>query len=201
MKKRMIWIAALLLAATAQAQTPDGGVWGSVQAGHSWSNGWYANVRAEYRQRGTGLDLWFVRPTVGRRLTPWLKVDLGADRFATSSAVQLRGLLSATVTLKQGPLTASLRERYILSRNVHSGTVGHLFRSQLKVAYTVPQSVLTPYVAVEVYGWDHWRQTHHFAGTRLRLGKTHAIDLFYLYGTSASKPELHAIGVGYEATL
>lgn len=198
--KKLLIMAALMTAVATQAQAPDFGAWGSLQLSHSWGNGWYANLRSEYRMRGGETDLWFVRPTVGRKLTPWLKADLGMDRMA-SSALQLRALFSLTLTLKEGPLSASLRERYILSRNVHSGSFAHLLRSQLKVSYSIPQSIVAPYLAVEVYGWEHWHQTHHFAGTRLRLGDKQALDLFYLYGTSATKPELHALGAGYEVAF
>lgn len=200
MKKTLILL--LCMAAVGiSAQTPDVGAWSSIQLSHRWGDGWYANIRGEYRMREAQTDLWFVRPTVGRRLTPWLQADIGMDRFATASSLSLRAILSVTFSLKQGPMTASLRQRYIPSRNVHTGDISHLLRSQLKVSYAIPSSIATPYMAVEVYGWKQWRQTHHFAGTRLRLGQHHSLDLFYLYATSATKPEMHALGIGYELTI
>ena len=201
MKKLLILLAFAATVVDALAQRPDAGAWGSLQLSHRWNNGWYANLRGEYRQRGPQTDIWFIRSTVGRRLTPWLQADVGLDRFATPSSLSLRAILSVTFSLRQGPLTASLRQRYIPSRNVHTGAIGHLLRSQLKVSYAIPSSIATPYMAVEVYGWEHWRQTHHFAGTRLRLGDQQSLDLFYLYGTYASKPEMHALGVGYELSF
>ncbi|MBR0170320.1 MAG: DUF2490 domain-containing protein [Bacteroidales bacterium] len=200
-KRSILYIALVLAPLAAAAQSSVGGAWGSLQIGTTWGDGWYANLRNEYRMRDGSTDVWFIRPTIGKRLTPWLKADIGFDRFETPSAVQWRGLLSLTFILKQGPLTASLRERYIRSYTPDTDTWGNLLRSQLKVAYAVPGTVLKPYVAIEIYAWEHWRQTHHFVGCQLTVAKGHNIDFFYVYATSATKPEAHIAGIGYELTL
>ena len=202
MKKILIPALLTLFSALATgAQESDFGLWGSLQVEKKWDNGWYANTRLEYRQRDGGLDLWFLRPTVGYKVAPWLSADLGFDRFENASSVQYRALLSATFTLKQGPLTASLRQRYIRSYNTTASTWGNLFRAQLKTSYAVSGTPFTPFIAIEIYAWEHWKQTHHMAGTRLRLSPHHSFELFYVYATSATRPEAHILAAGYTLTL
>ncbi len=62
-------------------------------------------------------DLSMIRPIFGVRLTPWLKADIALDQIwkHDSSPAFQQILLSATGTLKNGPWSVSVRERYICS--------------------------------------------------------------------------------------
>ncbi|MBP3762596.1 MAG: DUF2490 domain-containing protein [Bacteroidales bacterium] len=214
MKHRLTLLLALAASLAAAAQDGNLGTWASVQASHSWNKTWYGSLRLEHRsltatdaqgRRGDlGLDLWFARATVGAKLLPWLKADLGMDRVQNPDTYKLRLLPSATLTLKQGHLTASLRERYVASFTPSADAANqwsHVLRSYLKVGYHAPGHLLAPYLAVELYAWEQWQKTHHFAGVQLRISSRSTLDLFYLFATDKKKPDAHILGLGYDINI
>lgn len=214
MKKALLTALALLAALTLKAQEDNLGTWSSLQVCHQLNSTWYGNLRLEYRtitatddagERGDlGLNLWFARATFGAKLLPWLKADLGVDRMETPSAYKLRLLPTATLSLKQGALTVALRERYVAAYTPSApegDRWSHVMRSHLKVGYNTSGHLLAPYLAVEVYGWQNWQQTHYFAGTQLKLTKRSTVDLFYLFATSKTAPDAHILGFGYDLNI
>lgn len=183
-------------------ENDDFGTWTDFQATKSWKRA-YVSFRAEYRsnQNVQSLDCWFLRPTVGIKITPWLKFDVGYDFFNKPSTVQHRILPSLTATLKEGNLTVSLRERYTLIYSPSTEACSHLLRSQLKAQYAIPESRFKPYLAVEVFTWKNWQKTRHYVGTLFHIAEHHELDLFYMYYTFDDKPSEHVLGLGYHISL
>lgn len=183
------------------------GAWTSLQVGKSWSK-CYISFRGEYRSNNDfgGIDSYFLRPTVGYKFLPWLKADLSYDYLYRTGSPQNRWLLSVTASLRQGPLSLSLRERYVGAWAINSLNYSNVLRSFLKGQYKIElangRCSLSPYVAIEIYAWDKWKQSHHFVGTTFCIGKCHSLDLFYAWNVSASKNHAdHVIGVGYNLDL
>ena len=77
----------------------------------------------------------------------------------------------------------------------------HVLRSYLKVGYHAPGHLLAPYLAVELYAWEQWQKTHHFAGVQLRISSRSTLDLFYLFATDKKKPDAHILGLGYDINI
>lgn len=198
-------ICAILLLAVLPARADDFGSWHFIQATKSLgSSGFYLGARAEYRDCNhfSATERWFLRPIVGYRIAPWLKGEVMYDFMRKPGDVQIhQALAGLTATLRQGPLAVSLRERYQYSWNATAGTARHYLRSYLKTAYAIPDSRLTPYLAVELFTWSDWVKTRHYAGCSLRLSAQCALEVSYLYHTFASQEASHILGLGCNLTL
>ena len=194
-------ILAFLVAAAVAAGCHAQGLfcsWNDLQFSKSWTDT-YVSLRVENRTS----DCWFVRPMVGYRFTPWLRGDVAYDFLRTESDVDHhRALFSLTGTMRKGLLTASWRERYVFDLSYDSDSrslvnPSQVLRSQLKVQCAVPDTPLSPYVAVEVFSWERWQKTRHYVGSLVALNAHHAVDLYYLYYTFADAEPRHVFGVGY----
>lgn len=198
----LLFFTSLFLPMLQGQENDDFGTWTDFQATKSW-NRIYASFRAEYdsKDNAKSLDIWFLRPTVGIKITPWLKFDVGYDFYNKPSEIQHRLLPSLSATLKEGKLTVSVRERYTMIYNPSSDTYSHILRSQLKAQYAIPNSHFKPYLAMEIFTWDHWQKTRHYVGTLINIANHHDLDLFYMYYTFDGKPAEHVLGLGYHITL
>lgn len=203
--KRILFIILLIIPLISNAQDiehDDFGLWGDIQVNHSWDK-MYCSLRAEYRSKNNSrqTDCWFLRPTIGCKIAPWLKADIAYDYMNKQQGLYHQGLASLTATLKQENLSVSVRERYVFAYSAETRLSSHLLRSQLKVQYNIPNSIFRPYLAVEMFTWRDWQKTRHYAGTLINISANQSIDLFYMYYTFKGKPAEHVIGVGYNITL
>lgn len=193
----------LLLALPGRAD--DFGSWHFIQAIKPLgSSGAYLGFRAEYRDYNnfSATERWYLRPIVGYRFTSWLKGELMYDFMRKSGDIQIHQAIAGIIaTLREGPLSVILRERYQYSYNATAGTTRNYLRSYLKTAYTIPQSRLVPYLAVELFTWDTWVKTRHYAGTAIRLGEQCSLEVYYMYHTFASQEASHLLGLGCNLAL
>ena len=201
MKKKGLLLAAILMAVLcipAQgAEDDDFGIWTAVTINKGWDK-FYATGRVEYRSKenASQLDQFILRAVAGYKISPWLKADAGYDHIKGPSSEKNRLLLSATATLKSGNLKASVRERYIRAWTV-GGNASNVLRSKLKVQYSIQQSIVSPYLAVEMFTWDKWNKTRHYAGAEIGFGKFSKVDVFYMYYTFDGKSAEHVAGLTY----
>ena len=208
---RRFWVAtvvalafAMAAAGSAAAQDEDTfSSWNTIQLKKSWER-MYATTRLENR---TG-DCFIVRQYVGCKVMPWLKFDVAYDYIAEhDGAVKQRALASLTGTLKQGPLSVSVRERYVISFNRPDGSAEwdaptSVLRSKLTAKYAIPDSRFAPYLAVELFTWEKWKKTRHYAGTEIRIDEHNALDLFYMYYTFVGKSYAqHTLGAGWSLSF
>ena len=142
------------------------------------------------------LDNWYVRTTVGVKIFPWLKADVAYDFLKEPGIYSHRALFNLTGTLKQGNLKASIRERYIHTWTPGIGTQGDVLRSMLKVQYDIPDSCFSPYVAIEVFTWDGWKKTRHYAACCYNFSKLVQLEAYYMYYTFNNRPAEHVLGIG-----
>ena len=205
MRRGLLAAITLLLLAAATARADDFGSWHYIHATKPLGQSrFYLGARAEYRTCNSfsSTDRWFLRPIAGYRFTPWLKGEVMYDFMRRPGDVQIhQALAGLTATLKQGPLSVTLRERYQYQYNATAGTSRNFIRSYLKTAYAFPQSRFTPYLAVELFTWDTWLLSRHFAGTAIRLTQHCALDVYYLYHTFAAREASHILGLGCNISL
>lgn len=200
MRRALLSSVILLLLAASAARADDSGMWNYLQATYNLGKTpVYVGFRAEYRSCNnfSDTDLWFLRPLVGWKITPWLKWEVMGDYMRKPGNVQIyQAMTGLSATLREGPLSVTLRERYLYSRNVTADTQKHYLRSYLKAAYKIDNSPFTPYLAVEVFSWDDWIKTRHYAGSALRIDPCCSLDFYYQYHTFATRPASHLLGVG-----
>ena len=199
--------AAILLAASTvlSGQTvPDShdlGSWVSVHMNKSWGKPYMA-LRAEHRsnQRLSNTECWFLLASGGYRLTPWLSSDLGYEFWNIGGAQHHRFVLTASETLRQGPLSVTLREKLEYTLAPGGGTYQNL-RTRLRAQYAIPDSAFRPYMMAEVFTWGAWKRSLYYVGTDIVIGEHSSLDLFYLYHLQQGGPYVHTIGVGYVINL
>lgn len=221
MKRIVVFLVAALFSASLSyaqevSEPDDFGGWGDIQLTKSFDSGLFTSFRAEYRCNSdwTGLDLWFVRPTLGYKFCNWLSAGICYDYLQRPEALQHRGIAFATGTLKSGQLSASIREMYVRtysfanSRNSEESgassaglSVSNTLRSRLMVQYTDPVTDLKPYLSIEMFTWKSWQNTRHYVGTIVPLSDRFNLDLFYLYLTRSAGLAEHVLGAGLNIVL
>lgn len=181
-----------------EAEDNTFGGWEFFEVYHGFgSSGWFASFYFEHdNYQYKRLDNWYTRTTVGYKLLPWLKADVAYDYIYEPSGVTHKGIFDLTGTLKQGNLSVQLRERYLHNWLQGTDIQGNELRSRLKAQYAIPGSRVKPYLMMEVFTWDKWKKTRHYAGTTITLNDHFEIDAFYMYYVFANKPAEHVLGIG-----
>lgn len=203
--RRALVIAVLGLLAVLPLRADDFGSWHFIQATKTLGqSGAYLGLRAEYRDCNefSATERWFLRPIVGYRFTSWLKGEVMYDFMRKPGDIQIhQGIAALIATLREGPLAVTLRERYQYSYNATAGTACNYLRSYLKTAYALPEGRFTPYLAVELFTWDTWIKSRHYAGTSIRLSTHCSLDAYYMYHTFAASEASHILGLGCNIKL
>ena len=108
-----------------------------------------------------------------------------------------RAIADLTGILRQGNLKVALRERYMHTWTPAENKQGNELRSRLKVQYAVPETKLTPYLAMEVMTWGgKWNKTRHYVGCTYDVYNHVQLEGYYLYYTFNGAPAEHVVGVG-----
>lgn len=165
----------------------------------------YMTLQFEHRTN----ECLFVRPVVGCKLTPWLKGEMAYEfRRKSSSDLVQKGLVSLTGTLRSGNVSLSLRERYQMEFTKKDGETDYgpgssTLRSRLTVEYSIPNSILSPYLSAEAFIWKTWEKTRFCAGTQFSVTERSTFDLFYMCTVLDSHTAAcqHALGICYYLKL
>lgn len=202
--KKIALFFAVAVCCTTSIYADDFGSWLDLQLSHKFSDKVYSSIRFEHRTKNNlnDLDVWFIRPTIGYNLTSWLKADVAYDFLRNETSTTHRSLVALTGTLRQGNLSASIKERwqYAYTPDTHTGS--NTLRSKFTVAYSIPNTAFKPYVAMEVFTKKKWDKTRHYVGTEIRLNKHSSLDVFYMWYTFANKDDAeHVAGLGYHLSL
>lgn len=191
--------------ATAQEKDDDNtfGGWEFVEVNYNFNNSnWYSTFYFEHANyQYSRLECWYARLLFGYKLTNWLKMGLAYDFMQEPGYITHRAVAELTGSLKQGNLTASLRERYIHSWSPAIDEYGDVLRSRLKVQYAISDSRFKPFVALEVFTWDRWKKTRHYVGTTFAINKHFEIEGYYVYYVFANKPAEHVLGIGLNIAI
>lgn len=181
----------------AQEKSTFGG-WEHIDLTHSFRDSkWYGSLYFEHNNiQYQRLDICFISTSVGYEFSDWLKADAAYNFMIQPEGIGHRAVVAVTGTLKKGNLSLSLRERY-----QHKWPPGTLpqeneLRSRLKAQYAFPNSRFKPYLALEVYTWDKWLKSRHYAGTAITLNTHFELDVYYMYYLFANGQAEHVPGLG-----
>lgn len=189
----------------AQAQEEDNsfGGWHFLEVSHSFGNSpWSAMLYFEHENyQYQRLDCWYLRPGVRFRALPWLKLGLSYDYLQLSSTYGHRIVADVVGTLKEDNLTASLRFRYLHTWKPKMGTEDNELRTRLIVSYHIPETRLSPYMAVEVFTWGSaWKRSRHYAACTYDITSHIQVEGFYMLTFSGHTPE-HILGLGLNVNI
>ena len=196
----IIFLTCILLSGSplhAREKSTFGG-WEHIDLTYSFRDSkWYGALYFEHDNiQYQRLDICFISTVFGYKFSDWLKADAAYDFMIQPEGIGHRAVVAVTGTLKKGNLSLFLRERY-----QHKWSPGTLpqeneLRSRLKAQYTFPNSRFKPYLALEVYTWEKWLKSRHYAGTAITLNTHFELDVYYMYFLFASKTAEHVLGLG-----
>lgn len=158
------------------------GSWMFMEVHHDIANRAYLTVYMEndvYQFRS--LNCRYARFSAGYNFLPWLKT--GVNYVPVSEPDRWRHYLEGDLMgiLKSGDFKVSLRERY---RYRLTGEGTHELRSRLKLAYDIPESKLSPYIAIELFTWATGGKDPSLSGMYPRYHQLYAVrvvlSLLYL---------------------
>jgi len=179
------------------------GGWHFAEISHTfgdskWSGKLYfEHENFQYRR----LDCWFLRPAIGYKVLPWLKLNAGYDYLKLPDTYGHRALFDVTGTLRGGRLSTSLRFRYLHTWKPELGMQDDELRTRLIVAYTFKDVPIMPYLAVELFTWGaHWRKSRHFVACTYDVTSYMQLEGFYMLTFSSKDPE-HILGFGLNFTI
>lgn len=178
------------------------GSWMFMEVHHDIANRAYLTVYMEndvYQFRS--LNCRYARFSAGYNFLPWLKT--GVNYVPVSEPDRWRHYLEGDLMgiLKSGDFKVSLRERY---RYRLTGEGTHELRSRLKLAYDIPESKLSPYIAIELftcYLGDRWKKTRHYLACTRDITNYMQLEWYYLYYTFNGLPPEHILGLGLNFEL
>lgn len=180
----------------------DAGAWLNLQVNKGWDKA-YVMARFEHRsnENFSNTECMFVMAGGGYKFTPWLKGDLSYEHWNINPDIrQNKMVFAATGTLNRNQLSAQIREKVEYTFEA-SGKAAWNLRSRIRVQYAFDNSIFRPYVMSEVFNWNVWRRTLHYAGVELYVSKHSMFDVFYMYHLPNGGPAVHTLGAGYYLNL
>lgn len=143
------------------------------------------------------LECWYLRSTLGWKVNKWLKADVAYDFMQEPGYVTHRALVDLQGTLKSGNFKVSIRERYIHSWSPAIDKSSGVLRSRLKVAYAIPETKFSPYVAAEVFTHGTtWKKTRHYVACTYDFTDFMQLEWYYMYYAFNGAPAEHVLGIG-----
>ena len=156
--------------------------------------------------------------TVGTSKTKWrpsywgirhrLHLSLSADYKVWSNLrVSLRERWQYTYrpeqTVDRWKIDETLKTKTLDNNYVREGKGKHQLRSRLQLEWDQKRAMLKPYANMEFYNSLSVEKIRYTVGTDFRLGKQHAIDVYYRFQDMKnvdedSDPDMHYLGVGYK---
>lgn len=129
----------------------------------------------------------------------------GSYRFENNICIALRErwqyTYQPTTTVRQWDADEGLWEDV-----EREGKGKHQLRSRLQISYDSKGTLLVPYASVELYNNMKIDKVRYTAGTQIRLGTKHTLDVFYRYQDirhqdCVSDSDMHYIGIGYRLKI
>lgn len=206
MRKKLLLAIISLIAISfnspAQTVSNDAGAWLNFQLNKSWNKA-YAVLRLEHRSYNSfsSTQAMFLVAGGGYKFLPWLGTDLAYEHWEVPQGSRMNKMVfTATGNLRREQLSAQVREKleYVFEA---SGNAAWTLRSKIKVQYAFKDSIFRPYVASEVFNWNVWKRTLHYAGVELAVSKHSLFDVFYMYHIQNGLPSIHTLGLGYYLNL
>ena len=165
------------------AQENDLCFWNAISMKMDVSDRWTVGVRAEHRanKNVSKTQQYYLRPILEFEAFPWMKVAAQSDFAWTSSGFNIRIQPQVVFSYKTHGFDLSLRQRLQATWKQPDNSWNCLFRTKAQVRYRIPNTPLTPLVAVEPYYMSSFNRTRYYAGVSFSCTKSLSILLQYVY--------------------
>lgn len=178
----------------------DFGIWQDIDVGAKLSERWTGGLWFEHRSKGDAkvLDCALVMPYLDYKLSRFIHLNYASEFIQTLNGWYITCRPSVSLYLGEGNLSFTLRELPIYTHCCADGSGKWTLRTRGKVAYSLPQTRLKPYLSCELFTARHWEKTRYYLGTSWSFGNHSTLDLFYLYYVMAGmSTQRHVLGLGY----
>ena len=202
-KSRHLLVSLLFLACSFALNAQEGddnrfGGWHFMEVSHKfgespWSvMAYFEHENFQYKR----LDCWYLRANIGYKPLPWLSTGIGYDYLQLPSTYGHRLVCNLSGVLREGNLSVTVRFRYLHTWKPVLHTQDNELRTLLRVAYSLPELRITPYMAVEVFTWGaKWKRSRHYIACAYDITKHMQIEGFYMLTFSSQDPQ-HILGLG-----
>lgn len=221
MKKILIYLLLVFIGIPTMAQADHLTWWGQLDIKKPLNNNWNLQWHSEWHQNVTNnqCDLWMTSPMVGKKITDWLRTDIGYvhartrtkghDGIPSYYRVMHRPFISATLSQRVGQVNIALREYWewiwmpecIKNDEVKKGIAYHELRHRLKFDWQIPDSRFVPYGYLEARHLDVMEQARISFGTVIKINKHNQFDVGWFYQDRRHKTNNHVFTVTYGLTL
>lgn len=178
----LVFIAALCPTAMS-AQENDLCFWNAISMKKAVAEKWTVGVRAEHRANNDAstTQQYYLRPMVDYKILPWMTATAQADFAWMSTGFNIRVMPQVVFTHKVNGFDLSLRQRLQATWKQPDNSWNFLFRTKAQVKYKIPQTPLSPLVAVEPYYMSDFVRTRYYFGVSVACTKSLSILLQYVY--------------------
>lgn len=183
MKRILVFLTVILLPSLLTAQQQDDlCLWQAVSLKKSFGKGWSAGLRTEHRAEDCmeATNQYYIRPSVGYDILPWMNVTLQADFVWTPSGFNIRYQPQVSLSHKVGGFDISLRQRLQTTWKSSDDSWTHLFRTKAQVCYRIKGTPLSPLLAVEPYYLSEFVRCRFYAGMGISLTDNLTLLLQYV---------------------
>jgi hypothetical protein len=165
------------------AQEDDLCFWNAISMKKDVSENWTIGVRAEHRanQDAAKTQQYYLRPMVDYDILPWMKATVQADFAWMSSGFNIRLQPQLVFSYKAKGFDISIRQRLQATWKQPDDSWSFLFRTKAQVKYKIPQTPLSPVLAVEPYYMSEFARTRYYAGVSVACTKSLSVLLQYVY--------------------
>jgi hypothetical protein len=181
---KLIIIAILLAVPMAlAAQDDDLCFWNAISMKKSVHKDWNVGIRAEHRanQNASKTQQYYLRPMVEYKIMSWMSATAQADFAWMSSGFNIRFQPQVVFSHKVNGFDLSLRQRLQATWKQPDNSWNFLFRTKAQLRYKIPQTPLSPLVAVEPYYMSEFVRTRYYVGVSVACTKSLSVLLQYVY--------------------
>ena len=184
--KRITIISIMVLMALPSAlfaQDNDLCFWNAISMKKDVTDRWTVGLRAEHRANNdvSATQQYYLRPMVEYEILPWMKATAQADFAWMSTGFNIRFQPQVVFSHKVNGFDLSLRQRLQATWKQPDNSWNFLFRTKAQVRYKIPQTPLSPLVAVEPYYMSDFVRTRYYFGVSVACTKSLSILLQYVY--------------------
>lgn len=183
MLKRIFVLMLMLWPSVLSAQEDDLCFWNAVSMKKDLNEDWTIGLRTEHRanQNVSKTQQYYIRPIVEYDILPWMKAAAQADFAWMSSGFNIRLQPQVVFSYKTHGFDFSFRQRLQATWKQPVDEWSFLFRTKAQVRYRIPDTPLTPLVAVEPYYMSQFVRTRYYVGVSVACTKTLSVLLQYVY--------------------
>ena len=165
------------------AQDSDLCFWNAISMKKDVADRWTVGLRTEHRanHNASATQQYYIRPMVEYEILPWMKATAQADFAWMSSGFNIRFQPQVVFSHKTNGFDFSFRQRLQATWKQPDDSWSFLFRTKAQIRYKIPNTPLSPLVAVEPYYMSEFVRTRYYAGVSVSVTKSLSILMQYVY--------------------